>query len=179
MCARDEYRRSRSSTASANESGSIVMINGSPTDPSAGDYKKGAHQVFDKSGVKIAKEYDTPDWSPDKAERETEQALTAVGKENVAGVYSANDGMAAGAIAAMKSAGIDPSDLPISGGDAEVAALQRILTGEQYATIYLTIRKQAETAAELAVAMAKGEEAPPGLVNTKIDNGKEACPRCS
>ena len=161
---------------SGKENGSIVMINGSPTDPSAGDYKKGAHQVFDKSGVKIAKEYDTPDWSPDKAERETEQALTAVGKENVAGVYSANDGMAAGAIAAMKGAGIDPADLPISGGDAEVAALQRILKGEQYATIYLTIRKQAETAAALAVAMARGEKAPPGLVNTKIDNGKEAVP---
>ena len=40
---------------------SIVMGDGAPTDPSAGDYKKGAHEVFDKSGVKIAKEYDTPD----------------------------------------------------------------------------------------------------------------------
>ena len=47
---------------------SIVMVNGAPTDPSAGDYKKGAHQVFDKSGLKIAKEFDTPDWSPDKAQ---------------------------------------------------------------------------------------------------------------
>ena len=47
---------------------SIVMVNGAPTDPSAGDYKKGAHQVLDKSGLKIAKEFDTPDWSPDKAQ---------------------------------------------------------------------------------------------------------------
>ena len=88
---------------------SIVMVNGAPTDPSAGDYKKGAHQVFDKSGVKIAKEYDTPDWSPDKAQLEMEQSITALGKDGFVGAYSANDGMAGGMIAAMKSAGIDPS----------------------------------------------------------------------
>ena len=88
---------------------SIVMVNGAPTDPSAGDYKKGAHQVLDKSGVKIAKEYDTPDWSPDKAQVEMEQSITALGKDGFVGAYSANDGMAGGMIAAMKSAGIDPS----------------------------------------------------------------------
>jgi D-xylose transport system substrate-binding protein len=155
----------------SNPSGqSIVMINGSPTDPAAGEYKKGAHQVLDKSGVDIAQEYDTPDWSPDKAQREMEQALTAVGQGNVAGVYSANDGMAGGAIAALKGAGINPSSVPITGGDAEVAALQRILIGEQYATIYLTIRKEAEVAAQLAVAAARGEKPPPDLLNAKVDN---------
>jgi D-xylose transport system substrate-binding protein len=155
---------------------SIVMINGSPTDPAAGEYKKGAHQVLDESGVDIAKEYDTPDWSPDKAQREMEQAITALGKDKVAGVYSANDGMAGGAIAALKSAGVDPSSVPITGGDAEVAALQRILIGEQYATIYLTIRKEAEVAAQLAVAAAKGEEPPADLLNAKVDNGAGEVP---
>src|SRR5207247_580955 len=87
---------------------SIVMINGAPTDPSAGDYKKGAHSVIDKSGVKIAKEYDTPDWSPDKAQRQMEQSITAVGKNGFVGVYSANDGMAGGIIAAMKGNNVDP-----------------------------------------------------------------------
>jgi D-xylose transport system substrate-binding protein len=155
---------------------SIVMINGSPTDPSAGDYKKGAHQVFDASGVEIAKEYDTPDWSPDKAQLEMEQAITALGKANIDGVYCANDGMAGGAIAAMKSAGIDPKAVPVTGGDAEVAAVQRILAGEQFMTIYLTIKKQAEVSAELAVAAANGEEAPAGLLNAKVDNGREQVP---
>jgi len=158
------------------EGKSILMINGSPTDPSAGDYKKGAHQVFDKSGVDIAKEYDTPDWSPDKAQRETEQAVTAVGEGKLAGVYSANDGMAGGAIAALKGAGIDPASIPISGGDAEVAALQRILIGEQHATIYLTIKKQAQVSAQLAVAAAKGQDPPSGLLNTEVDNGNGKVP---
>jgi D-xylose transport system substrate-binding protein len=148
----------------------IVMINGAPTDPSAGDYKKGAHQVFDRS-LKVSKEYDTPDWSPDKAQREMEQSITALGKNGFAGVYSANDGMASGAIAAMKGAGIDPKSRPITGGDAELAAIQRIVNGEQYSTIYLTINKQAQSAAELAVASARHQPPPAGLVNGKTDNG--------
>jgi D-xylose transport system substrate-binding protein len=155
---------------------SIVMINGSPTDPSAGDYKKGAHQVFDASGVEIAEEYDTPDWSPDKAQLEMEQAITALGRENIDAVYAANDGMAGGAIAAMKSAGIDPREVPVTGGDAEAAAIQRILAGEQYMTIYLTIKKQAEVSAQLAVAAANGEKPPADLLNAKVDNGQTRVP---
>jgi len=155
---------------------SIVMVNGAPTDPSAGDYKKGAHEVLDKSGIKIAKEYDTPDWSPDKAQRQMEQAITALGKNGFVGVYSANDGMASGIIAAMKSAGIKPASKPTTGGDSEAAAIQRILTGEQYSTIYLAIKKQAETSAELAVNAANGKPAPAGLVNAKVDNGSLQVP---
>ena len=149
---------------------SVVVINGAPTDPSAGDYKKGAHEVLDKGGVKIGKEYDTPDWSPDKAQRQMEQAITALGKDKIAGVYSANDGMAGGAIAAMKGNGVDPKSVPITGQDSEVAAIQRILTGEQFMTIYLAIKKQAETSAQRAVALARGEHPPAGLVNAKVDN---------
>jgi D-xylose transport system substrate-binding protein len=154
----------------------IVMLNGSPTDPSSGDYKKGAHEVLDPSGIKIAREYDTPDWSPDKAQQETEQAITAVGKDKVSGVYSANDGMIGGAIAAMKSAGIDPKTVPTTGQDSEVAAIQRILVGEQYMTIYLAIKKQAESAAELAVDLVKGTQPPASLVNNKVNNGSGDVP---
>src|SRR5215212_7436261 len=155
---------------------SIVMVNGAPTDPSAGDYKKGAHQVFDKSGLKIAKEYDTPDWSPDKAQVEMEQSITALGKDGFVGVYSANDGMAGGIIAAMKSNGIDPSTKPVTGGDSEAAAIQRILTGEQYSTIYLAIKQQAETSAQIAVAAAQGKDAPADVVDAKVDNGAKQVP---
>ena len=152
---------------------SIVMVNGAPTDPSAGDYKKGAHQVFDKSGVKIAKEFDTPDWSPDKAQTEMEQSITSLGKDGFVGVYSANDGMAGGIIAAMKGAGIDPQSKPVTGGDSEAAAIQRILTGEQLSTIYLAIKQQAETSAQLAVAAAQGKMDPDGLAKDKVDNGSK------
>ena len=152
---------------------SIVMVNGAPTDPSAGDYKKGAHQVLDKSGLKIAREFDTPDWSPDKAQTEMEQSITSLGKDGFVGAYSANDGMAGGIIAALKGAGIDPQSKPVTGGDSEAAAIQRILTGEQLSTIYLAIKQQAETSAQLAVDAAHGKMDPDGLAKDKVDNGSK------
>jgi D-xylose transport system substrate-binding protein len=150
---------------------SIVMINGSPQDNNAGQFKKGAHDVLDASGVKIAKEYDTPDWSPDKAQTEAEQAITSVGKSNIDGIYSANDGMATGIVAAMKGAGIDPTKVPVTGQDAEVAGIQRILLGQQAVTIYKAVKPEAEAAAELAVALLQGKQPPAGLVNQSTDNG--------
>jgi D-xylose transport system substrate-binding protein len=149
---------------------SIVMINGAPTDNNAKLFKEGAHSVLDDK-VDIAKEYDTPDWSPDKAQQEMEQALTSVGKSKINGVYAANDGTAGGAIAAMKGGGLDPTSIPVTGQDAELAAIQRILIGEQYMTVYKAIRPEADAAAELAVALVRGEEPPGGLVNGEVDNG--------
>jgi D-xylose transport system substrate-binding protein len=152
------------------KSGSIIMINGAPTDNNAKLFKQGAHSVIDASGFKVAKEYDTPDWSPDKAQSEMEQAITAVGKGKFVGVYAANDGTAGGAIAAMKSAGIDPKTIPTTGQDAEVAGIQRILAGEQYMTVYKPLKPLAEKAAEWAVMLAKGQK--PTDATEKENNGK-------
>src|SRR5215210_1916808 len=91
---------------------SVAMINGSPTDSNSAPYKKGAHSILDPAGVKVVKEFDTPDWSPDKAQREMEQTITSAGKSGFDGVYVANDGMAGGAIAALKGAGIAPASKP-------------------------------------------------------------------
>ena len=156
---------------------SVVMINGAPTDSNAGPYKKGAHSVLDPAGVKVVKEYDTPDWSPDKAQQEMEQAITAVGNDGFDGVYVANDGMASGAIAALKGAKIDPASRPVTGQDAELAAIQRILLGEQLMTVYQPIKKIAETSAELAVDMVNGKTAEAAAIATsKVDNGQEQVP---
>jgi D-xylose transport system substrate-binding protein len=154
---------------------SIVMINGAPTDNNAKLFKSGAHSVLDRSGVKIAREYDTPDWSPDKAQTEMDQAIASIG-DRIAGVYAANDGTAGGAIAAMKGRGLKPSKVPVTGQDAELAAIQRILSGDQYMTVYKAIKPEALAAAKLAVALVDGRRPPPGLVNGKIPNGKKQVP---
>ncbi len=152
------------------------MINGDPTDNNATLFKEGAHSVIDKSPFKVAKEYDTPEWDAANAQQEMEQAITALGNDGFVGVYGANDGMAQGAISAMKSAGIDPSTRPTTGQDAELAGIQRILTGEQYMTVYKATKPEAEGAAELAVALLRGEKPPSGLVNDKVDNGMKQVP---
>jgi D-xylose transport system substrate-binding protein len=156
-------------------SGTIVMIHGSPTDNNAGMFKSGAHSVIDASGLKVGAEYDTPDWSPDKAQQEMEQAITRLGKENIAGVYAANDGTAGGAIAAMKAAGLNPLP-PVTGQDAELSAIQRILSGEQYMTIYKAIKAEGEIAGEIAVALLRGGQLPPGRINGKVNNGTKDVP---
>ena len=71
-------------------------------------------------------------------------------------MYAANDGTAGGAISAMKAAGLDPVP-PVTGQDAELAAIQRIVTGDQSMTVYKAISEQARTAAELAVRVVRGE----------------------
>ena len=158
-------------------SGTIVMINGSPTDNNAKLFKQGAHSVLDTSGLKIGKEYDTPDWSPDQAQSEMEQAITALGKNGFQAVYAANDGTAGGAIAAMRSQGIDPSNRPVTGQDAELAAVQRILTGEQYMTVYKAIKPEAGQAAELAVDLLNDNRtAADALAKQQTNNGKKEVP---
>ena len=92
------------------EGARVVMINGAPTDSNAKPYKDGALEVYEERGVEVVTSYDTADWSPDKAQQEMEQAITALGEDGFDAVYSANDGMAGGAIAALKRASIDPGD---------------------------------------------------------------------
>lgn len=134
--------------------GDIVMMNGAVTDPNAAQFKKGAHSVLDGK-VKIGREFDTKEWSPDNANANMESAISALGKKKIIGVYSANDGMAGGIITALKAAGIS---VPVTGQDAELAGVQRILAGEQFMSVYKSYPQEANVAAELAVALAKGEK---------------------
>jgi D-xylose transport system substrate-binding protein len=157
----------------------IVMINGAPTDNNAKLFKQGAHSVFDPlvtaGKLAIAKEYDTPDWSPDQAQTEMQQALTALGNK-VDGVYAANDGTASGAIAAMKAAGLSPLP-PVTGQDAELAGIQRILTGEQYMTVYKAIKPEAQAAAQLAYDLLTKTSVPAAMTSSKTtNNGKMDVP---
>ena len=154
----------------------VVMINGAPTDSNAKPYKDGARQVLEERGAEIVKSYDTPDWSPDRAQQEMEQSVTSLGEDGFDAVYVANDGMAGGAIAALKSAGIDPATRFVTGQDAELAGVQRILSGEQLMTVYQPIIQIAETAAELAVPIAQGEEPPADLASEEVDNGAKQVP---
>jgi D-xylose transport system substrate-binding protein len=157
-------------------SGPIIMINGDPADPNAAGFKAGAHTGFDAAGVKIAKEYDTPGWSAENAQREAQQAITALGNNGFAGIYAANDDTGGGAIAAMKGAGINPAERPVTGQDATVAGLQRILVGQQYMTVYKEIEPEATISAEIAVALAEGEEVPQEHITEEINNGKVKVP---
>ncbi|MFI2345559.1 substrate-binding domain-containing protein [Streptomyces sp. NPDC019443] len=147
--------------------GQIVMMNGAVTDPNAALFKKGAHAELDGK-VNIGKEYDTKEWKPENANANMEAAISALGKDKIIGVYSANDGMAGGIITALKAGGFAKLP-PVTGQDAELAGVQRIVAGEQYASVYKPYAPEAAAAAEMAVALAKGEKLD-SIAKEKVDS---------
>ena len=92
--------------------------------------------------------------------------LTQYGNR-VVGVYAANDGTASGAISAMRAAGMDPVP-PVTGQDAELAAIQRIVAGDQHMTVYKRISQQATLGAKIAVQLLRGEEPTASLLRESV-----------
>lgn len=141
---------------SIDTSDKIVMVNGSPTDPNAAQFKTGALSEL-QGKVTIAESFDTKAWSPDIAQASMTSAIDKLGKNNIAAVYSANDAMAGGIIKALKAAGMTQMP-PITGQDAELSAVQRIIAGEQYMSVYKPYPDEAEAAAKMAVAKIQGKD---------------------
>ncbi|MFE0461513.1 sugar ABC transporter substrate-binding protein [Kitasatospora sp. NPDC058965] len=135
------------------KSANIVMINGDDADPNAGMFKAGAHKVLDTGVAKIAYEQ-SGEWKPTVASQKIGAAITALGKNGFQAVYSANDGMAAAIVTALKAQGI--TNMPVGGQDAASDAIQRILTGDQAYTIYKAYKPEAEGAATIAVNLLHG-----------------------
>ncbi|WP_338701543.1 substrate-binding domain-containing protein [Streptomyces sp. Q6] len=152
----------------AKPSSKIVMMNGAITDPNAADFKKGALSVL-KGKVAIAKSYDTKEWKPENANANMEGAISAIGKDKIKGVYSANDGMAGGIITALKSAGLSKLP-PVTGQDAELAGVQRIVTGDQNMSVFKSYPQEAETVAKMAVSIAKDGKLDSSLATGTVDS---------
>lgn len=148
------------------EGSGVLQINGSPTDAAAGLIRDGIDRALDASPYVTLSEFDTPNWAPPRAQEWAAGQITRFGNE-IVGVVAANDGTAGGAIAAMRAAGVDPIP-PITGNDATIAALQRIISGDQYNTISKPSEIVAAAAAEVAVQLLNGEspEATTTLYNT-------------
>jgi D-xylose transport system substrate-binding protein len=148
------------------EGAGVLQINGSPTDAAAGLIRDGIHRGLKDSGYKTLAEFDTPEWAPPKAQEWAAGQITRFGAD-IKGVVAANDGTGGGAIAALKAAGVNPVP-PVTGNDATIAALQLIISGDQYNTISKPSEIVAAAAANVAVKLLKGEtvEAKTTLYNT-------------
>jgi D-xylose transport system substrate-binding protein len=151
----------------------VVEIDGDPADPATKAFKDAALAALNGK-VTPAKQYDTPGGTAANAKAEAEQAMAAL-SFRVDGVLAANDKLAGGAIAAMKG-NIRPWP-PITGQGAELAAIQRIVTGDQYMTVYFPAKAEAEAAAQLAYDLAFGISVPPSMSGGKtVNNGSADVP---
>lgn len=152
----------------------VVFLNGSPTDNNATLFSAGAHSVVDATpSITIVGEQAVPDWDNDAAVTIFEQLYTAA-DGRVDGVYAANDGLAGSVISILeknKRAG----QVPVTGQDATVEGLQNILAGTQCMTVYKSAAEEANALAEVAIALAKGEE-PQATSTSRDDTGGRDVP---
>ncbi len=153
----------------------VAVLNGSPTDNNATLFKNGYDSVIDpkfKSGdwTEID-DQSVPDWDNQQALTIFEQMLQA-NDNKVDGVLAANDGLANAAISAIKQRKLP--QVPVTGQDATLEGIQNIVNGDQCMTVYKAIEKEANAAADLAIALAKGQK--PKADTTPIDNGSEEVP---
>lgn len=148
--------------------GNYILIGGAPTDNNSHLLRKGQLNILqaaiDRGDIKIVADQWAREWLADEALKHVENALTQ-NHNNVVAVVMSNDGTAGGAIQALTAQGLAGKVL-ISGQDAELGALQRILAGTQSMTVYKPIIKLAPAAVDAAFALAKGEK----LQTTRVVN---------
>jgi D-xylose transport system substrate-binding protein len=153
----------------------IAVLNGSPTDNNATLFKNGYDSVinpkFDSGEWTEIDDQSVPDWDNQRALTIFEQMLQK-NDNKVDGVLAANDGLGNAAISAIKQRKLP--QVPVTGQDATLEGIQNIVNGDQCMTVYKAIKKEADAAAELAIALAKGEE--PTAETTPIDNGAHEVP---
>lgn len=152
----------------------IARIYGNQGDYGTTQYKKGQDQYIQplvKAGkVKVACETYTPNWDPAKAQSEMEQCLTKTGNK-IDAVVVMNDGTAGGAIAALKAQSLTGKVPVIGGQDADLQAVQYILLGYQYSTVYKPFKLQASKAADLTVQLLKNGKIAKSDISGYVDNG--------
>jgi D-xylose transport system substrate-binding protein len=140
-----------------NTSGNVVLLNGSPTDNNATLFKQGYQKVIEDAGYTITEDQAVPDWDNTKAGTIFEQMYTKTDGDFV-GVAAANDGLGGAAIAVLDKNGL-AGKIPVTGQDATDEGLQRVLLGTQCMTVYKAIKKEADAASALAIALIKGDTA--------------------
>lgn len=153
--------------------GNYVLIGGAPTDNNALLFRKGQMAVLqpaiDSGSIHVVADQWARDWLASEGLKHTENALTQAHNDVVA-VVASNDAVAGGAIQALEEQKLAGKVL-VSGQDADLAALQRIVAGTQSMTVYKPVSQLARQAAEAAVALAKRQkiDAKATVNNGKID----------
>ncbi len=154
------------------EDANIVYLNGSPTDNNATLFSEGAHSVLDGiSTYTPVGEQAVPDWDNDLAVTVFEQLYTQADGD-VQGVYAANDGLGGSAISILEKNGA-AGEVPVTGQDATVEGLQNILAGTQCMTVYKSATQEANALADVAIALAKGEDAETNGTTEDVDGARE------
>jgi D-xylose transport system substrate-binding protein len=155
--------------------GKYFLLGGSPTDNNAKLFREGQMNVLqpyiDEGKIEVVGDQWAKDWLPQEALSIIENALTA-NNNDIDVVVASNDSTAGGTIQALAEQGL-AGEVLVSGQDADLSAVQRVVEGTQTMTIYKPIKKLASRGAEIAVKMAEEEEVE---TNGSINNGEYNVP---
>jgi len=152
--------------------GNYFLLGGAPTDNNAKVLREGQMKVLqpaiDKGDIKVVGQQWVKEWNPTEALSIVENALTR-NNNKIDAIVASNDATAGGAIqalAAQKLAG----KVPISGQDADLAAVKRVIDGTQTMTVYKPLKLIATEAAKLSVQLARNEKP---TYSSQYDNGSK------
>jgi D-xylose transport system substrate-binding protein len=146
----------------------VVMIDGDPTDNNAALFKQGykaaLQPMFASGKYKLVGDV-SGEWNDQKAANAFDGLYT---KNNgkIDGVVSANDTMAGGIIARLAANNL-AGKVPVTGQDASIEGLQRVLDGTQCMTVYKNTNLEADLASKLAIAVIKGDKSGADALATK------------
>ena len=139
----------------------VVMLNVGEEDNNSFLFKQGYEETVeehvDGGDWELVADQFTPGWDNQEAQRIMEQILVDANND-VDAVFAANDGLANSAINALEAAGLDPTQIPVSGQDATAAGIQNVLLGRQTMSVYKPIEAEAKVAAAVALALRAGED---------------------
>jgi D-xylose transport system substrate-binding protein len=135
----------------------IAELNGSPTDNNATLFKEGYDSVlqpeYDAGRFRKGPDQFVPGYDGAQAKALFEQMLSQ--QPEIRGVLAATDGLA-NAVIPVLAANKLSGQVAVTGQDATVPGLQNMLVGNQCVTIYKDIKREAQSAAELAISLSHG-----------------------
>jgi D-xylose transport system substrate-binding protein len=147
----------------------VAELNGSPTDNNATLFANGYNSVlkplYASGTLSKGPNQSVPDWDNQQALTIFEQMLQQTGNK-IQAVLAANDGLANSVISAETARKL--KYVPVTGQDATSAGIQHILAGQQCMTVYKAVKKEADAAAKVAIAMVKSQTLPQ---NGTVQNG--------
>jgi D-xylose transport system substrate-binding protein len=150
--------------------GNYVLIGGSQADNNALLLIEGQMQVLkpavDRGDIKIVAQQYAREWLASEALRIAEDALTK-NNNDIQAIVASNDGTAGGAVSAIPPHLV--GKILVTGQDAALDAVQRVVEGKQTMTIYKPIQPLAFAAVDAAIKLARKEKVD---AKDKINNGK-------
>lgn len=152
----------------------VAELNGSPTDNNATLFAQGYNSILNpmyaNGTFKKGPNQSVPDWDNQKALTIFEQMLART-NNNIQAVLAANDGLANSVISAESARKL--KYVPVTGQDATAEGVQHILAGQQCMTVYKPVKKEADAAANVAIALIKGQTP---QTSATVQNGSAKTP---